>query len=47
MPVPAEISQLVELFERNYDHYRASTFTEAAFRHTRRRQAANLTATGR
>jgi hypothetical protein len=33
MPVPAEISQLVELFERNHDQYRAPTFTEAAVRH--------------
>jgi len=33
MPVPAEISQLVELFERNYDQYRAPAFTEAAVRH--------------
>jgi hypothetical protein len=33
MPVPAVISQLVELFERNYDQYRAPTFTEAAVRH--------------
>ena len=30
MPVPAEISQIVELFERNYDQYRAPAFTEAA-----------------
>ena len=30
MPVPAEISQLVELFERNYDQYRDPAFTEAA-----------------
>jgi type I restriction-modification system DNA methylase subunit len=33
MPVPAEISQLVELFERNIDQYRAPAFTEAAVRH--------------
>ena len=33
MPAPAEIIQLVELFERNYDQYRDSTFTEAAVRH--------------
>ena len=33
MPVPAEISQLVELFERIYDPYRAPAFTEAAVRH--------------
>ena len=32
MPVPAEISQLVELFERNYDQYRDPAFTEAAVR---------------
>jgi hypothetical protein len=30
MPVPAEISQLLELFERNIDQYRAPAFTEAA-----------------
>jgi hypothetical protein len=30
MPVPAEISQLVELFERNYEQYRDPAFTEAA-----------------
>ena len=33
MPVPAEISQLVELFERNYPQYRDPAFTEAAVRH--------------
>jgi predicted type IV restriction endonuclease len=33
MPVPAEISKLVGLFERNYDQYRAPAFTEAAVRH--------------
>jgi len=33
MPVPAEISQLVELFERNYDQYRDPAFTETAVRH--------------
>jgi predicted type IV restriction endonuclease len=33
MPVPAEISQLVKLLERNYDQYRAPAFTEAAVRH--------------
>jgi hypothetical protein len=33
MPVPAEISPLVELFERNIDQYRAPAFTEAAVRH--------------
>ena len=33
MPVPAEISRLVELFERNHDQYRAPAFTEAAVRH--------------
>jgi hypothetical protein len=33
MPAPAEIIQLVELFERNYDQYRNSAFTEAAVRH--------------
>ena len=33
MPVPAEISPLVEFFERNYDEYRAPAFTEAAVRH--------------
>lgn len=33
MPVPAEISQLVELFERNYDQYGDPAFTEAAVRH--------------
>ena len=33
MPVLAEISQLVELFERNYDQYRDPAFTEAAVRH--------------
>jgi len=32
MPIPAEISQLVELFERNYDQYRDPAFTEAAVR---------------
>ena len=33
MPVPAEISQLVEFFEGNFDQYRAPAFTEAAVRH--------------
>ena len=33
MPAPAEIVQLVELFERNYDQYRDPAFTEAAARH--------------
>ena len=33
MPVPAEISPLVELFERNYDQYRDPAFTEVAVRH--------------
>ena len=33
MPVPVEISQLVELFERNYDQYHSPAVTEAAFRH--------------
>jgi predicted type IV restriction endonuclease len=33
MPVPAEISQLVALFERNYDQTRAPAFTETAARH--------------
>jgi hypothetical protein len=33
MPAPAEIVQLVELFERNYDQYRSPAFTEAAARH--------------
>ena len=33
MPVPAEISPLVELFERNYDQYRDPAFTEAVDRH--------------
>ncbi len=33
MPAPAEIVQLVELFEHNYDQYRAPAFTEAAVRH--------------
>ena len=33
MPVPAEISRLVELFERNYDQYRDPAFTEAAVCH--------------
>ena len=33
MPAPAEIVQLVELFERNYDQYHAPAFTEAAVRH--------------
>jgi len=33
MPAPAEISQLVELFERNYDQYRAPAFSEAALHH--------------
>jgi predicted type IV restriction endonuclease len=33
MPVPAEISQLVELFERNIDQYSAPAFTETAVRH--------------
>ena len=47
MPVPAEISPLVELFERNIDQYRAPAFTEAAVRHICRPQDANLTATAR
>ena len=33
MPAPAEIVQLVELFQRNYDQYRSPAFTEAAVRH--------------
>jgi hypothetical protein len=33
MPAPAEIVQLVELFEHNYDQYHAPAFTEAAVRH--------------
>jgi len=33
MPAPAEIVQLVELSERNYDQYRDPMFTEAAVRH--------------
>jgi hypothetical protein len=33
MPVPAEISQIVELFQRNLDQYRAPAFSEAAVRH--------------
>ena len=33
MPVPAEISQLVERFERNYDQYHSLAFSEAAVRH--------------
>jgi hypothetical protein len=32
MPVPAEISQLVALFERNIDQYRAPAVNEAAVR---------------
>jgi type I restriction-modification system DNA methylase subunit len=32
MPAPAEIVQLVELFERNYDQYRSPAFSEAAVR---------------
>lgn len=33
MPAPAEIVQLVELFQRNYDQYCAPSFSEAAVRH--------------
>ena len=33
MPAPAEIVQLVELFERNYDQYRSPAFSETAVRH--------------
>ena len=33
MPAPAEIVQLVELFQRNYDEYCAPSFSEAAVRH--------------
>jgi predicted type IV restriction endonuclease len=33
MPAPAEITQIVELFERNYNQYRAPTIMEAAVRH--------------
>lgn len=33
MPAPAEIVQLVELFQRNYDQYRDPAFSEAAVRH--------------
>jgi hypothetical protein len=36
MPAPAEIVQLVELFQRNYDQYRAPAFTEVAARHASR-----------
>ena len=32
MPAPAEIIQLVELFQRNYDQYRDPAFSEAAVR---------------
>jgi type I restriction-modification system DNA methylase subunit len=33
MPAPAEIVQLVALFERNYDQYHSPAFSEAAVRH--------------
>ena len=33
MPAPAEIVQLVELFQRNYDQYCAPSFNETAVRH--------------
>ena len=33
MPAPAEIVQLVELFQRNYDQYRDPAFSETAVRH--------------
>jgi hypothetical protein len=33
MPAPAEIAQLVELFERNRDQYRDPAFSETAVRH--------------
>jgi hypothetical protein len=33
MPAPAEIVQLVELFQRNYDQYCAPSFSETAVRH--------------
>ena len=33
MPAPAEIVQLVELFQCNYDQYRDPAFSEAAVRH--------------
>lgn len=33
MPAPAEIVQLVELFERNYDQYHSPAFSETAVRH--------------
>lgn len=32
MPAPAEIIQLVDLFQRNYDQYRSPAFSEAAVR---------------
>ncbi len=33
MPAPAEIVQLVELFQHNYDQYRDPAFSEAAVRY--------------
>ena len=33
MPAPAEIVQLVELFQRNEEQYRSPAFSEAAVRH--------------
>jgi predicted type IV restriction endonuclease len=33
MTAPIGIVQLVELFQRNYDQYRAPAFTEVAARH--------------
>lgn len=33
MPAPAEIAQLVELFERNREQYRSPAFSETAVRH--------------
>jgi hypothetical protein len=33
MPAPAEIVQLFELFERNYDQYHSPAFSETAVRH--------------
>jgi hypothetical protein len=47
MPAPAEIIQLVELFERNYDQYRAPAFSLTAVRHDLGGKNANLRAAGR
>ena len=46
MPAPAEIVQLVELFQRNYDQYRDPAFSEAAVRHDRKRETLGSTRKG-